>query len=209
MTTPIAKGRRVVVSEFVSLDGYIVGPDEDMSWVIDGFDPRMQEDVARDIGGSYDLFVFGRVTYGIFADYWPHAVPYDDGDMLDPAGGKEDPRIIRALNEEAKVVVSTTLRDPAWSGTRVVGGELEDEVRRLKAEPGSAMLVQGSASVVQALASADLVDEYQLYVHPVLLGAGTPLFRGGHGRQDLDLVRSVHYTNGVVATTYQRREDAR
>jgi dihydrofolate reductase len=71
------------------------------------------------------------------------------------------------------------------------------------------MLVQGSASVVQALASADLVDEYQLYVHPVLLGAGTPLFRAGHGRQDLDVVRSVHYANGVVATTYQRREDAR
>jgi dihydrofolate reductase len=187
MTTTIAKGRRVVVSEFISLDGYIVGPDEDMSWVIDGFDPRMQEDVARDIGGSYDLFVFGRVTYGIFADYWPHAQPYDDGDMLDP----------------------TTLRDPAWAGTRVVGGDLEDEVRRLKAEPGSAMLVQGSASVVQALATADLVDEYQLYVHPVLLGAGTPLFRGGHGRQDLDVVRSVHYANGVVATTYQRREDAR
>ncbi len=206
--TTVDKRRRVVVAEFVSLDGFIVGPDEDMSWVIEGFDPRMQEDIAQDMG-SYDLFVFGRVTYRIFADYWPNAVPYDDVDSLDPAGGKEDPRIIRALNEEAKLVFSTTLGPQPWSGTRVVGGGLEDEIRRLRTEPGSAMLVQGSASVVQALARADLVDEYRLLLHPVLLGAGTPLFGGGHGRQDLDLVRTVQYANGVIATTYQRREAAR
>jgi dihydrofolate reductase len=206
--TRIDKGRRVVVAEFVTLDGFIVGPDEDMSWVIDGFDPRMQEDIAQDIG-SYDLFVFGRVTFEIFAGYWPHAVAYDAGDSLDPAGGKEDPRIIRALNDEAKLVFSTTLGEPGWPGTRVVGGGIEDEVGRLRSEPGSAMLVQGSARVVQALVRADLVDEYRLFVHPVLLGAGTPLFGGGHGRQDLDLVRTVQYANGVIATTYQRREAAR
>ena len=68
------------------------------------------------------------------------------------------------------------------------------------------MLVQGSASVVQALAPADLVDEYRLFVHRGLLGAGTPLFTGGHGRQDLDVVLTVQYASGVVATTYQRRE---
>ena len=205
--TRIGKGRRVAVAEFVTLDGFIVGPDEDMSWVIDGFDSRMQEDIAQDIG-SYDLFVFGRVTFEIFAGYWPDAVAYDAGDSLDPAGGKEDPRIIRALNEEAKLVFSTTLGEPGWPGTRVVGGGIEDEVSRLRSEPGSAMLVQGSAHVVQALARADLVDEYRLFLHPVLLGAGTPLF-GGHGRQDLDLVRTVQYANGVIATTYQRREAAR
>jgi len=208
MTDRIDKRRRVVVAEFVTLDGFIVGPDEDMSWVIEGFDPRMQEDIAQDVG-SYDLFVFGRVTFDIFAGYWPNAVAYDDGDSLDPAGGKEDPRIIRALNEEAKLVFSTTLGEPGWSGTRVVGAGVEEEIRRLEAEPGSAMLVQGSASVVQALARADLVDEYRLLLHPVLLGAGTPLFGGGHGRQDLDLVRTVQYANGVIATTYQRREAAR
>jgi dihydrofolate reductase len=206
--TTVDKGRRVVVAEFISLDGFIVGPDEDMSWVIEGFDPRMQEDIAQDIG-SYDLFVFGRVTFEIFAAYWPHAVAYDVGDRLDPAGGKEDPRIIRALNEGAKLVFSTTLGEPAWPGTRVVGAGGGDEVSRLRSEPGAAMLVQGSASVVQALARADLVDEYRLFLHPVLLGAGTPLFGGGHGRQDLDLARTVQYANGVIATTYQRREAAR
>src|SRR5687768_9726737 len=92
-------GRRVVASTFVTLDGYMVGPDEDISWVIDGFDAEMQEDIADAMSREADVFVFGRVTYEIFAAYWPNAVPYDEGDALSPSEGKEDPRIIRALNE--------------------------------------------------------------------------------------------------------------
>ena len=199
-------GRRVIVSEFVTLDGYMVGPDEDMSWVAEGFDPQMQEDVADDLSRTFDLFVFGRVTYDIFAAYWPHAVPYDQDDELAPAEGKEDPRIIRALNERPKVVFSTTLDEPGWANTQVVASGVEDEIRRLKHEPGGAICVQGSASIVQALAEADLVDEYRLYVHPVLLGDGKLLFAGGHGREDFELTRLTRYGNGVVGTTYVRRD---
>jgi dihydrofolate reductase len=201
--------RRVVVAEFVTLDGYMIGPDEDISWVIDGFDPQMQEDIAVDLSTTFDLFVLGRVTYDIFAPYWPHAVPYDDGDALHPSEGKEDPRIIRALNDSPKVVFSTTLRDPEWANTRVVTGGLEDEIRRLKKEPGKAIGIQGSASIVHALARADLVDEYHLYQHPVLLGDGKLLFPAGHGRQNLDLTRLTRYDNGVVALTYERKDGAR
>jgi dihydrofolate reductase len=87
-----------------------------------------------------------------------------------------------------------------------VAGGLEDEIRRLKQEPGEAIGVQGSASIVQALARADLVDEYRLYVHPVVLGAGKPLFAAGHARQDFALTRLARYANGVVATTYERKD---
>jgi dihydrofolate reductase len=201
--------RRVVVAEFVTLDGYMIGPDEDISWVIDGFDPAMQEDVAVDLSTTFDLFVFGRVTYDIFAPYWPHAVPYDEGDALNPSEGKEDPRIIRALNDSPKLVFSTTLGEPEWANTRVVAGGLEDEIRRLKKEPGKAIGIQGSASIVHALARADLVDEYHLYQHPVLLGDGKLLFPAGHGRQNLDLTRLTRYDNGVVALTYERKDGAR
>jgi dihydrofolate reductase len=201
--------RRVVVAEFITLDGYMIGPDEDISWVIDGFDPAMQEDVAVDLSTTFDLFVFGRVTYDIFAPYWPHAVPYDEGDALSPSEGKEDPRIIRALNDSPKLVFSTTLDEPEWANTRVVAGGLEDEIRRLKKEPGKAIGIQGSASIVHALARADLVDEYHLYQHPVLLGDGKLLFPAGHGRQNLDLTRLTRYDNGVVALTYERKDGAR
>ena len=202
------RGRRVVVTEFVTLDGFMVGPDEDMSWVAVGFDPQMQDDIAEDISGAFDLFVFGRVTYGIFADYWPHALPYDEGDELKPAEGREDPRIIRALNETPKLVFSTTLEQPKWENTRVVAAGLEDEIRRLKQEPGGAMVIQGSASIVEALSRADLVDDYRLYVHPVLLGEGKRLFVGGKGRQDFELTGLTRYANDVIATTYERKDGA-
>jgi dihydrofolate reductase len=82
-------GRRVVASAFVTLDGYMVGPDEDMSWVAAGFDREMQADIADAMSRESDAFVFGRVTYEIFAAYWPNALPYEEGDELKPAEGKE------------------------------------------------------------------------------------------------------------------------
>ena len=173
-------GRQVVASTFVTLDGYMVGPDEDISWVIDGFDPEMQADIAEDMGGGSDVFVFGRVTYEIFAAYWPNAVPYDEGDELNPAAGKEDPRIIRALNDSPKLVFSKTLKRSDWSNTRVVDEGLEDEIRKTEAATG-----QGASASRAAPASSrrsrgrDLIDEYRLYVHPVLLGDGKPLFADG------------------------------
>lgn len=198
------RGRSIVASTFVTLDGYMVGPDEDISWVIEGFDPEMQEDIAEDMSGS-DVFLLGRVTYEIFVAYWPTAVPYEAGDELDPAAGKEDPRIIRALNDSPKLVFSRTLAGSDWSNTRVVADGLEDEVRELKRQPGRAVNIQGSASIVQALARADLIDEYHLYVHPVLLGDGKPLFAGGHDREDFQLTHVKAYANGVVATNYERK----
>ena len=201
-------GRRIVVTEFVTLDGYMVGPDEDMSWVAAGFDQRMHDDIARDMDDAYDTFVFGRATYDIFAAYWPHAAPYDEGDELRPAEGKEDRRVIRALNDSPKVVFSATMTQPKWANTRVVAGGLEDEIRRLKREPGKAMLVQGSASIVHALGQAGLVDEYHLYVHPVLLGEGKALFPPGQARQDVTLTGLTRYANGVLATTYERTKGA-
>ena len=198
-------GRPVVASTFVTLDGYMVGPDEDVSWVTAGFDPEMQADIAEDMSRKSDVFVFGRVTYEIFAAYWPSAVPYDEGDELNPAEGKEDPRIIGALNDSPKLVFSTTLERTDWSNTRVVDEGLEDEIRKLKDQPGKAVNIQGSASIVQALARADLIDEYHLYVHPVLLGDGKPLFASGLNRQDFELAAIKPYANGVVAMSFSRK----
>jgi dihydrofolate reductase len=204
---PTARGgRSVVAATFVTLDGYMVGPDEDISWVAVGFDPEMQADLAESMISEFDLFLFGRVTYDIFAEYWPNAVPYDEGDDVRPSEGKEDPRIIRALNELPKLVLSKTLDRPEWNNTRVIDGGLEDEIRRLKQEAGKSISIQGSASIVQALERADLIDEYRLFVHPVLLGDGKPLFATGINRQDFELARIKPYANGVVAMSYRRKE---
>jgi dihydrofolate reductase len=195
--------RQLTASTFVTLDGYMVGPDEDVSWVVASFHPEMAADVAEDISERSGGFVLGRVTYEIFAAYWPHAVPYEPGDALAPAQGKEDPRIIRALNEYPKILVSRTLTAPEWNNTRVVSSGLVEEIRALKQQSGKALNIQGSASIVQAL--ADEIDEYHLYVHPVVLGAGKRLFADGAGRQEFELALSKPYPSGVVAMHYRRR----
>jgi dihydrofolate reductase len=197
--------RKVVVSEFITLDGYIVGPDEDVSWVIDGFDSAMHNDIAQAMSESFDLYVFGRVTYDIFAPYWPHALPYEPGDERSVSAGKEDPRIIRALNETPKIVFSTTLEKAEWQNTRLLRGGIEDEIRRLKSEPGKSIQVQGSTTIVQALQRADLVDEYNLFVHPVVLGNGKRLFADGASRQNFELTAVKTYANGVISATYTRK----
>jgi dihydrofolate reductase len=102
-------------------------------------------------------------------------------------------------------VFSTTLRSSEWNNTRVVDDGLEDEIRSLKKQPGRAVNIQGSASIVQALARADLIDEYHLYAHPVLLGDGKPLFPAGIDRQDFELARIKPYANGAIGTTYKRK----
>jgi dihydrofolate reductase len=201
-------GRSVVASAFVTLDGYMVGPDEDISWVAEGFDREMQADIADEMSRKSDAFVLGRVTYEIFVAYWPNALPYEEGDDVNPAAGKEDPQIIRALNEFPKLVFSTTLKGSEWNNTQVFAGGLEDEIRRLKKQPGKAISIQGSASIVQALERADLIDEYRLYVHPVLLGNGKPLFATGIIRQDFELASIKPYANGVVAMSYRRKAGA-
>jgi dihydrofolate reductase len=206
------EGRRLVVSMFVTLDGYIVGPDEDVSWVTESLDPEWHDDVVTSMSQDVDVYVLGRVTYDIFAAYWPHAEAYEPGDDRTVAEGKEDPRIIKALNDLPKVVFSTTLDRPEWHNTRVVAGGVEDEVRRLKQESGKHIAVQGSASIVQALARADLVDEYWLYLHPVLLGAGTLLFDTATGellRQRFETTQVKRYANGVVALRYARQDGGR
>lgn len=197
--------RPVVASTFLTLDGYMVGRDEDMSWAIEGFDREMQDDIAEHMSVEADAFVFGRITYEIFAGYWPTAVPYEADDDVSPAAGREDPRIIDALNHCSKTVFSTTLGEPSWAHTRVTRDDPAVGVRRLKREPGRAISIQGSASIVQALGAADLIDEYRLYVHPVLLGGGKPLFTNDGARRDLDLVDAKRYSNGVLRLRFSRR----
>ncbi|HLE54431.1 MAG TPA: dihydrofolate reductase family protein [Thermoplasmata archaeon] len=144
------KTRRVVASTFVTQDGYMVGKNEDMSWVAEGFDRAMLNDIRDVLSKRTGAIVLGRVTYGIFASYWPHAKPYAEGEAVHPAEGREDPAIIHALNTVPKIVVSRTMKTAEWNNTRIVHDGLEDEVRGLKAQPGKDINIQGSASVVQA-----------------------------------------------------------
>lgn len=189
--------RRIVVVEYVSLDGVIQAPgdpDEDPEgfnhggWTRPFFDDhrRYMSDAFRAAGA----FLFGRRTYEIFARYWPTVTAEDDD-------------IARALNTLPKYVASRTLTDPPWQPTTVLSGELTEEVARLKHLPGKDVVLVGSAGVAQTLVLHDLIDEYQLWIHPIVLGSGKRLFRGSHSPAPLRLVDSRTTAQGLVILTYE------
>lgn len=192
--------RKLTVTAFVSLDGVMQapgGPDEDPSgsfayggWVA----PHFDQDLGRQIDAWFSGaggFLLGRLTYDIFAAYWPH-VP------------TEDNRVAWALNTLPKHVVSTTLAQVDWENSHLVKGDVVDAVRELKAGDGGELQVHGSTHLLQTLLRADLVDELRLPVFPVVLGRGKRLFGEGTVPAGLRLKASSTTGTGVLVATYER-----
>ena len=183
---------------FLTLDGVYQGgggPDEDRRG---GFErggwmaPFGDEEAGAFIASAYermDAMLLGRVTWDIWARYWPH----HHGD---------DP-ISHGINVLPKYVPSTTLKDPTWQNTHVIDGDVEAAVRELKAKPGRDLLLQGSGALLRWLLERDLVDELHLLIHPVVLGDGLRLFPEKGQTHRLELLNSKVTPTGVMIQTYR------
>ena len=184
---------------FLTVDGVYQGPggrDEDRSG---GFDrggwlaPFFDDGVAAFMLDTFErpsAFLLGRRTYDIFAGFWPN--------QLDPS----DP-VATKLNALPKYVASNTLRDPAWAGTTVLGGDLVEAIRDLKARPGNELQVHGSGRLLRFLLEHDLVDTLRLEVFPVIVGKGMRLFPEDGPDTRLELVSSTTSGSGVQLLTYR------
>ena len=194
--------RKLVVIEFLSLDGVMQapgGPDEDTEggfrhggWQMPYFDEVAMQKADEGMRRT-DAQLFGRKTYEIMAAFWPTA-PADD-----PFG--------KHLNSVRKYVASRTLKDPSWNNTTVIEGDVVEGVRKLKEEPGGDIAVLGSGELVQTLMANDLVDEYSLTVTPIVLGSGKRLFRDPEEPLRLTLVDSTPTTTGCLLLTYRSTRD--
>jgi len=172
---------KLTVFNFVTLNGFFQGPGGDTSWAHE----RPSDDYAEGAMKGESTLLFGRVTYEMMASFWPT-----------PAGTAMSPAIAKKMNASDKVVFSRTLRSADWENTRIVG-TLGEEVARLRAA-GKSMTVLGSGSIVTQLAEQGLVDAYDIMVHPVALGAGTPMFHGAKKRIDLEVVATRKLEAGAV-----------
>jgi dihydrofolate reductase len=191
--------RQLGIVEFVTLDGVMQGlggPDEDRR---DGFEyggwgaPYGDDVLGRQAGegiGQTTAYLFGRTTYEHMAAHWP--------DELD------DNPIAASLNSTPKYVVTRSLRQLDWSGSHIIGGDVVEEVQRLKAAGEGFITVLGSGVLVQTLIAHDLVDVYRVFVHPLVLGTGTRLFRELPRPLRLRLVDCTPTTTGVLLCTYER-----
>ena len=189
--------RRLIVNTFLTLDGVMQapgGPGEDDSggfalggWSVNYWDEQMGEVMGEFMSTPFDL-VLGRRTYDIFSAYWPHA--------SDEAGAKP-------LNDATKFVASRGHPTLEWSRSVLIEGDAAEGVAALKTENGPELQVHGSGNLMQTLMRHNLVDQYHLWIFPLVIGSGARLFSDGTIPSGLKLVDSTVSTTGVVIGTYE------
>ena len=182
--------RRLIVFNSVTVDGYFTGVNGDMSWAHNE-DPEWNAFVEENASGG-GVLVFGRVTYEMMASFWPT-----------PSALQSYPLVAKKMNDAEKVVFSRTLDSVSWSNTTLVKGELATEVSKLKEAAGDDLVILGSGSIVAQLTDAALIDEYQIVVAPVVLGAGRTMFEGVKNQLKLNRVKTQTFNNGNVLLCYE------
>ncbi|MFI7611116.1 dihydrofolate reductase family protein [Nonomuraea terrae] len=179
--------RKITAGLFISLDGVVEAPE---TWHFPYYNDEMGEAVAAQMRAA-GATLLGRRTYEIFAAHWPQQDP------------DKDP-MAATLNASPKYVVSTTLTDPKWENTTVVGGDVRAALTKLKQEPGEDFGMSGSPTLVSWLLREGLLDELHLLVHPIVIGAGKRLFEDGIGQVPLTLTKSETFSTGVLNLTYTK-----
>jgi dihydrofolate reductase len=190
---------RLTVASHLTLDGVMQSngrsePElndgfEQGGWQVPYFDANLDRLTVSWMEAA-DAFLLGRRTYELFADHW--------GRITDP-----DDQLATRLNALPKYIVSTTLDRVEWNNSKLLAGDLFDEVAKLKLEPGNEVQVHGSGQLVQTLMQRDLIDEYRLFIHPLVLGNGRRLFADGITPTAFRLIDTKTTSRGVVVHVYQ------
>ncbi|GAB4526173.1 MAG: dihydrofolate reductase family protein [Anaerolineae bacterium] len=173
--------RKIIVTEFMSLDGVIENP----GWSMPYWNETISAFKAEETN-TCDALLLGRVTYEGFAAAWPQSE--DEGAVY--------------MNSVQKYVVSTTLDRADWNNTQIISANVADEIKTLKAQAGKDILVYGSGKLLETLMAHDLVDSYRILLYPVVLGEGQRFFPNG-STATLNLVRSEPVGGGVMALVYE------
>jgi dihydrofolate reductase len=182
--------RDLIVTENITLDGVI---DASEGWFTPADDDLDRSDMVAALTEqreAADAFLVGRLTFEQMRGYWPR--------QTDDTTGVTD-----YLNRVSKYVVSRTLEDPEWEPTTVLRGPLRDDIQALKEQPGADIVTTGSITLVHDLIANGLVDEYRLFVYPVVIGRGRRLFEGATGGSPLELVETRPFRSGIVLLRYR------
>jgi dihydrofolate reductase len=178
--------RRLILKMQMSLDGYVGKADGDIGFIFTSFDDALTGWIVAGLRNA-GLHIMGRKTYEDMAAYWP--------DSTEPYAPP--------MNEIPKAVFSSSLASAPWGETEIVRGDLTTQIARLKGQQGKDILAHGGAGFARSLIAANLVDEYQLVVHPVVVGKGLPIFSDIAAPRGLALVESRRFPKGAVASIYR------
>lgn len=183
--------RKIILMMSVSLDGFFEGPDRELDWqmVDDELHSHFNEELS-----TMSAFLDGRVTYELMAGFWPTA-------DQDPSSTPPMVEFASIWRDMPKIVFSRTLEHADWN-TTVVREVVAEDILKLKAQPGGDIVV-GGANLAATFMRQGLIDEYRIYVHPVVIGSGRPLFQVPEAKLDLRLTETRTFGNGVVLLRYQ------
>lgn len=178
--------RKVILSMNITLDGYMAGSGGELDWHFQSWNEEMMEYTFEQLSGM-GAILLGRMTYQTMANYWP-SVTDSFADMM---------------NNYPKIVFSRTLKTVKWKNSRLVAKDIGEEVMKLKQQPGKDMIIYGSGSIATTFIQLGLVDEYRLWVHPVVLGRGHSLFKDAPGKVDLRFIDTRIFSSGVAVLSYE------
>lgn len=181
--------RKLFAFNMVTLDGFFEGPNCDISW--HNADEEFNE-FAIEQTSTLGAILFGRVTYQMMESYWPTS------DAI-----RDDPIVADLMNSLPKVVFSRTLQKADWNNSRLIKDNLAEEILKMKQQPGKELALLGSADLLATLIQLDLIDEHRIMVNPIVLGKGTPLFKGIDHASKLKLVNTRTFRSGNVLLCYQ------
>lgn len=189
--------RKIVSFVHVSLDGFVASADGGLDWI--SINDELFGYVEQRIKQT-DTALYGRVTYQMMEAYWPTAA-----DKPNPT--RHDIEHSRWYKTATKIVLSKMLEEKNHSNTKIISSNLTGEISKLKQGAGSEILMFGSPSATHALMAENLIDEYWLFINPILLGQGIPLFKNIKDRTALTLVKSKIFASGVVCLHYEVKRD--
>ncbi len=184
--------RKIISFMHISLDGFVAGPNGEMNWI------TVNEEIFDHVGtriGETDAALYGRVTYEMMENYWPAA-----GDK--PGASKHDINHSTWYKKAHKLVLSKTMKGADLPNTTIISDNLAERIKELQQQPGSEILLFGSPTATHALIQQNLIDGYWLFVNPIILGQGIPLFTGIKEKIKLKLLTTRQFTSGVTELNY-------
>ena len=195
--------RKLVVSMNITLDGCLSGPGGELDWHFNSWTNEMGDALCSELVKA-DTILLGRKTYAAMANWWPSK-------LADPGCRGEDFAFANMMHTYRKIVFSSTLHAAGWNNSALATGNMLEQVDLLKKAPGKNMMVYGSAQLVDSLVASGRVDEFQLWLHPLVLGKGTPLFKTGVFPPELSLQLKLmgvqKFGNGVLRLDYKAIND--
>jgi dihydrofolate reductase len=189
--------RKLKLQVQMSIDGFVAGPNGEMDWMVWSWDDKLKNYVAE-LTESIDTILLGRKMAGGFISHWTNVITKPDAP--DYAAAKK-------FVDTPKVVFSKTLGKSEWENTVIAKGDLVDEIKKLKNQSGKDIIVYGGASFNSALVKAGLIDDFHLFVNPVVLGKGMAIFKEINQKHNLRLEKSIPFECGITLLNYELVKD--